>query len=647
MNDSSQGAVIFSAVNDGGITMKRRHVFEGQAGVIAAIFAASLFVNLLLLTAPLYMIQLFTRVIGSGSLTTLAMLTLGAGIALLFHFLFDALRQRLVGRLGNRIEAGVGPAITEGLLRRANARSTASDAAPVSDLQEVRTFVTSPVFTALLDAPWSLVFVGVIWLFHPLLALVAGCGLALLATLGVLSEVLSRRASREAALAQQAANRSLGEMAQNAESILAMGKLPALLRRWQRFSAGAMVLSTRAGDRVSTLAALARLVRVALQIAVLATGVTLVLDGALSPGIMIATAILLGRAAAPVEQAIAGWRALVSARAARDRLNELLSEQQERDRRLPLPEPEGRLSVEGATLVSAARQQPLIFDVSFELEPGQSLGVVGPSGAGKTTLARALVGIETLTRGCVRIDGAALPDWPADQIGAYMGFLPQRVELMQGTVAENIAMMDAEADPAEVVAAARMAQVHELILDLPGGYNCEVGARGEMLSAGQRQRIGLARAFFGDKRLIVLDEPNANLDPAGEEALARAVEAATRAGRAVVVVTHRTAILRRVSHAAVMQEGRMIRFGPARKVLEALVRPVAAETTPEDATVEGVEPSAQGKVAPLRRRAAGPGEAGEDRTGRDTQASRGDTPFRTARTAGPAGEASRQQEASA
>jgi len=244
---------------------------------------------------------------------------------------------------------------------------------------------------------------------------------------------------------------------------------------------------------------------------------------------------------------------------------------------MELPTPEGHLSVEDATVVLPDRQDPVVFGVSFDLQPGSSLGIIGPSGAGKTTLARALVGLQPLARGYVRIDDAALTDWPSAQIGRYIGFLPQRVELFGGTVAENIAMMDELAAPSDIVDAAKRAEVHDLILGLPKGYNTPVGNMGERLSAGQRQRIGLARAFFGDRRLIVLDEPNANLDPEGEEALSRAVSNATARGAVVIVVTHRMSILRRVSHAAVMEAGRMVRFGSAREVLDAVIRPTAQQ----------------------------------------------------------------------
>lgn len=322
----------------------------------------------------------------------------------------------------------------------------------------------------------------------------------------------------------------------------------------------------------------------------------------LTPGLMIATSILLGRAAAPMEQSIAGWRSLLSARAARNRLNVLLAHLDQEPDRMEMPEPEGYLSVDGATVVLPGRQDPVVFDVSFDLKPGESLGLIGPSGAGKTTLARALVGLQPLGRGHIRIDDAALTDWHPEQIGQYTGFLPQRVELFRGTIAENIAMMDPNAKPSDVVSAAKLANVHQLILALPGGYNAEVGPRGEFLSAGQRQRIGLARAFFGNRKLIVLDEPNANLDPEGEAALAQAIQTATDRGAIVVVVTHRMNLLRCVSHAALLQEGRLARFGAARDIIDAVTQPLSKS--------EAADP----KVSVLRR----PSDPVEHNSGNDT-----------------------------
>lgn len=571
--------------------MKTKRVFDGQRGVLAAIFTASIFVNLLILTAPLYMLQLFARVMASGSIPTLIALTTGACIALVFFFLFDMLRQRLVARLGSRLEARLSPVVLEGMIN-GQLPPALRQAEPIRDIQDLRGFITSPVFLALLDAPWSVIFLALIFLFSPVLGMVALAGIALLFSLALLNEMLARKPMDEAGKQATETNAAVAEMMQNAGLIRAMGKTGPLIGRWQLKAFSALLFNTLATDRVALITSLAKAVRMGLQIAVLGVGVVLVINNQLTPGLMIAASILLGRAAAPVEQSIAGWRGFLKARSAQGRLNTLLAHLGAAPERLTLPEPEGRLSVENATVVLPGRPDPLLMDISFELKPGQSLGLIGPSGAGKTTLAHALAGLQPLVRGHIRIDDAALSDWDPAQIGQHIGFLPQRVELFQGTVAENIALMDPDARPSDVVAAAKLAQVHEMILALPGGYNAEVGPRGEFLSAGQRQRIGLARAFFGDRKLIILDEPNANLDPEGEEALACAIEEACARGAAVVAVTHRISLLRRVSHAALLQDGRLARFGEARQVIEAAAQPMAAaQAHPDDP-----------KIAPFRHR---------------------------------------------
>ncbi len=556
--------------------MNRRRVFDGQRSLIMAIFVASLCLNLLVLTAPLYMLQVFTRVLSSGSYSTLLFLTIGAGIALLFFALFDALRQRLVSRLGNRLEADLGPVILGAVVRGTGG---VSDTQPVRDLHEVRGFVVSPSFTALLDAPWSILFVTLIYVFHPLLGIVATIGLLILLVLGIISELTGRDPAKAASGSVREANTHADEILRNSEIVRAMGKTPTLVRRWQNLSFASILFGTRANDRIATMTSLAKTVRMMLQIGIMGTGVVLVLQGQLGPGMMIAASILLARAAAPVEQSIAGWRALLSARLALHRLNDLLAQTEVEADRMELPDPEGFLSVENATVVTPNRQDPLVMDVSFKLKPGDSLGLIGPSGAGKTTLARALVGLQPLTRGYVRIDDAALTDWPAEQLGRNVGFLPQRVDLFAGTIAENIALMDPEAKPSGIVEAAKRANVHHLILSMPGGYNAQVGPQGNLLSAGQRQRIGLARAFFGNPKLIVLDEPNANLDPEGEEALAEGIRSATDAGAVVVVITHRMSLLKAVNHAGLMEHGRLVRFGKSSIILNDEAKPMAARVS--------------------------------------------------------------------
>lgn len=568
--------------------MTIRTVFEGQRGLVLAIFLASLFVNMLILTTPLYMTQLFSYVMASGNVATLVALTLGAGLCLLFFLAFDALRGRLSSRLGIRLEAQLGPAVMARLVEDVALRDKLG-VQPLRDIQELRNFVGGSFFAALLDAPWAGLFVAAIFVFHAELGLIAALGVLMLFGLGVLSELLGRAPNRDAQAAVQQAGRLSEEALRNAELLRAMGGAPGMIRRWQGRSGRALLYGTRAADRIGLLAALARFLRLGLQIAIMSWGAWLVMRNELAPGLMMAASILLGRAAAPVEQSIAGWRMLLNVRAGVQRLQVVLDRHHAADSQMDLPEPAGHLALEEVSVILPDRPQPLLFGITFDLPAGAALGVIGPSGAGKTTLARALVGLQPLARGAVRIDDSALTDWPAPQIGRHIGFLPQRVELFAGTVAENIALMDETTAPSAIVAAARRAEVHEMILALPRGYNTEVGPLGERLSAGQRQRIGLARAFMGERCLIVLDEPNANLDPEGEEALARAIEAANARGVTVVIVTHRMNILRRVSHVAVLDNGRLARFGRRNDILQPGPHPMAARTS-ESTDSAGTEP---------------------------------------------------------
>ncbi|MEL7301258.1 MAG: type I secretion system permease/ATPase [Pseudomonadota bacterium] len=581
--------------------MKSKRVFDGQRGLITSVFVASLFINILVLTAPLYMLQLFSRVMSSGSMSTLIALTVGAAIALVFFFFFDVLRQRLVARLGTRLEASLGPTIMAGIMSN-EMPPEVHGVQPLRDIQGLRNFVTSPFLIALLDAPWSVAFVGLIFLFHPMLGTVALVGIIALFIIGVVNEFVGRKPDQASTEASAEATIAADEMLTNAEIVHSMGATRTQIERWTMKSFSAMMFGTVATDRMATLSSLAKLVRMAMQIAIMGVGVILVVRGQLSPGLMIAASILMGRAAAPVEQSVAGWRGLLQVRNNIRRLNLVLSLVPDTDSRLELPEPEGRLAVQGASVIADGVQDPLLLDVNFTLEPGQVLGLIGPSGAGKTTLARALVGLQGLARGHVRIDDVALTDWPRAQIGSYIGFLPQRVELFDATIAENIALMDPDARPSDIVAAAKLAQVHDLIVKLPGGYNAKVGERGNNLSAGQRQRIGLARAVYGNRKLIVLDEPNANLDPEGEAALARAIKALSNRGAIVVVITHRMNLLRQVTHAGMLEGGRLTKFGEAKAVVED-----AARSITQDAQDEA-------NVAIFRRR------SGEDGAGPDAAA---------------------------
>src|SRR4051812_5392924 len=531
----------------------------------AALF--SLAINLLMLAAPLYMLQVFDRVISSRSEETLLALTTAALAALGAMALLDVVRSRLLASAGMALDRRLGPRVLEGVLGRVSA----ADFAPgLRDVNALRGFLGGSGVMALFDAPWLPIFLLVISLFHPLLGAIALAGALLMCLLAYLNERLARPPLERAQAEGRRAARYIDAAVRNTEVISALGMLPALTRRWEQLNdavLGEQLLAAKVGGRFS---GLSKFVRQALQTAMLAAGAWLVVNQHVSAGVMIAATILLGRALAPVEMLVAGWRSLVEARGAWRRLAALL------DKAPPtpateLPAPLGALAIEGVAFAYPGTQRPFLRGVSFKLAAGESLGVVGPSASGKSTLSRLLVGIWKPASGAVRLDGADVATWPRPALGPHIGYLPQDVELFSGTVAENIARLG-EPDAAEVVRAAQRAGVHELILRLPKGYDSELGEGGQVLSAGQRQRIALARAMYGRPRLVVLDEPNSNLDHDGELALARALAVLKEEGVTVVVVAHRPSLLANVDRMLVLRDGMVDAFGSRGDVMGRVTR---------------------------------------------------------------------------
>ncbi len=534
--------------------------------MVAAIIAFSVFTNLLVLTLPLYMLQLFDRVMGSGSMETLAVLTLAATGALIVYACFEALRTQLLNRLGMRIEVSLGELVlnaTMAKIRRGDSRSPQA----IRDLHEVRQYYSGNGFTTLLDAPFAPFFVIVIFFFHPYLGSIAALGAAILFGLGLLSNFLSREPMMEASEHRERAMRRAETLVRNSDVVRSMGMTPTVLDRWRSENEEHLVPIAKATDRIGYTGAAGKFVRMILQISLLGTGVVLALQDAITPGVMIASSIMMGRALAPVERTVAGWKGLVSAWAARDRLKALLQEFVEQPDLVDLPEPEARLSCENLTFWLPGSDKPIIYNINFALEPGEAMGIIGPSGAGRSTLARVLVGLDEPTRGNVRLDGADLRDWETVSRGQYFGYLPQQVQLFTGTVADNISGLDSWANPGDIVEAAKRAGVHDMILKLPGGYNADIGDDGNLLSAGQRQRLALARCLYMERRVIVLDEPNSNLDPDGEERLADAVENAKARGCALILVTHRLSILSRMDKVLLLKDGMQAAIGPPNEIL--------------------------------------------------------------------------------
>lgn len=542
----------------------------------ASLVAASVFagvVNLLQLTLSLYMMQVFDRVLPTRNLDTLLYLTLIALAALGLLALLDGVRTRIMQRLGRWMEQRVAPeGFARALESRLRDRPYRLDA--LRDLAAIRAFLGSPAALALYDVPWVPVFLVVVVLLHPLLGAVALSGAAVLLALTLLAELATSRLLREANSAALAGQRRAESYLRNAEAIDAMGMLPAVLSRWQSDADAAGTPLNRAIDRSAPLLALTRFARLAVQIMLLAVGAWLVIRQELTAGVSIAASVIMGRALAPVEQMIGGWKQVVQARQSWRRLQAFLTLPRLRPPGHGLPAPRGRLSVERVSFGFAGAAAPVLKGIGFTLEAGESLAVIGPSAAGKTTLARLLTGTLQPLAGSVRLDGADVAAWPREDLGRHLGYLPQDVGLFDGTVFDNIARMAAAA-PEAVHRAARRAGCHGMILRLPKGYETAIGEGGEHLSGGQRQQLGLARALFGDPRLVVLDEPNSNLDSEAEAALLAALRELRRDGATVVLVTHRPSLVQGVDKVLMLRDGVAEAFGPRAEVLKWLTKPAA------------------------------------------------------------------------
>ncbi len=533
----------------------------------------SLFINVLILTSPIYMMQTFDRVLSSGRVETLVYLTLIAGIAVLVMGLLEMIRSRLLHRMSRWLGRRLAPELISTSM--AGTRfGIHSGAQPLRDLQTIRGFMSSPAVNTVFDSPWVPIFLAVIYLMHEMLGMIAIGAAVVLFAIALLNEVLSRQALKQAGQMGIANMQRADSAMRNAEVFHAMGMLPGFLRSWADRDTAVLDLQVRAGDLNANLLGFSKFVRMFVQILILGAGAYLVLQAELSSGGMIAASILLGRALAPIEQAIGAWKSMVSVRDAYGRLKTLVEKIPSSGEPMPLPAPVGRVDCEQVIFVPPGREQPVLNGIHFTIDPGEALGIIGPSASGKTTLCKVLVGTWRPTRGRARLDGADIFNWPAEQLGPFVGYLPQDVELFSGSVRDNIARLDPDPDPQMVVEAAAAAGVHDMILHLPHGYETPIGEGGAYLSGGQRQRLGLARALFGKPKLIVLDEPSANLDSEGEDALNNALRQAKGWGATVVLVAHHVRILRPVDKLLVLREGRMELFGPRDEVLTRL-RPQA------------------------------------------------------------------------
>lgn len=533
----------------------------------------SVFVNLLMLTGPLFMLQIYDRVLTSRSEETLvALLVLVTGLFAMMGVL-EFVRGRVLARAGGRIQALLDSRVMTAVLRRSLAPAErAKPSAAAQDLDAVRNLLAGPAPFALFDIPWTPIFLAVIFLFHPFLGWISVAGAAVLIALAVVNQLRSRGPAAEAHRAGQEASNLAEALRQNAEAVRGLAMRGASLARWERLRHESLTRQVVASDRTGSYTAASKALRFYLQALILAAGAWLVLGQEVSAGMMIAASIMLGRALAPVEQAIGQWGQAQRAMHGWRALGELLEKTAPEAPKTALPVPKGIIRVQGVTVLGPEGKAPLIRNVTFGVEPGMALGVIGPSGAGKTTLAKVLTGVWKPAAGKVRIDGAAIDQWGEDELGHHIGYLPQEIGLMSGTVADNIARMAAERDDAAVIAAAQRAGAHELLLTLPQGYDTEVGAGGLRLSGGQRQRVALARALYGDPPVLLLDEPNANLDAEGEQALINTIREAKTRGRAVIVMAHRPSAIAACDLLLMLDKGSQVDFGLRDDVLKRRTR---------------------------------------------------------------------------
>jgi ATP-binding cassette subfamily C protein len=532
----------------------------------------SAFANLLMLTGPLYMLQVYDRVLGSGSQETLVALSLLVVFLYTVMGVLDYTRGRIMARVGARFQDDLDRRVFDAVVRKSAVAPDSKTNGGLADLEAVQRTITSPVLMAAFDLPWTPIFFAGIFVFHVWLGYLALAGGAVLVVIAIANQYLSRGAQARAAYSGQQAGGMADQIRTEAEMVQAMGMRDAAFTRWQKKRGEALEGQVRAGDVGGTFTSMTKTIRLFLQSAMLGLGAYLVLLNELTPGAMIAGSILLGRALAPVEMGLNQWPLVQRGMAGWDNLAELLGIVVPESQRTELPKPRALLVAKNLTVVPPGEKQASLKSISFNVEPGQAVGVIGPSGAGKTTLARTLTGVWRPAGGSVRLDGAALEHYGSEILGRHIGYLPQRVSLFDGTIAQNIARLADTPDDAKVVAAAKMAAAHEMILELPDGYDTMIQSGLVRLSGGQMQRIGLARALYDEPVILVLDEPNSNLDNTGSQALNHAIREMKASGRSVLIMAHRPAAIQECDTLLVLDGGMRMAFGPKDEVLQGMVK---------------------------------------------------------------------------
>ena len=532
----------------------------------------SLFANLLMLTGPMYMLQVYDRVLGSRSEETLIALSLLVVFLYSVMGILDYTRGRIMARVGAQFQASLDRRVFDAVVRKSAVAPDMRTQSGLADLESIQKFLTSPVLLAFFDLPWTPIFIAGIFMFHPMLGWLAVGGGLLLVSIALANQFLSRRPQLRAGQAGQAASVMSDQLRIEAEMVQSMGMRDAACDRWQAARGMALGAQIQATDVSGSFASLTKTLRLFLQSAMLGLGAYLVLQNEMTPGAMIAASILLGRALAPIEAMLNQWPMVQRASKGWGALAELLGAVPPEPERTALPTPKARLVAKALTVVPPNEKTAALRGLNFDLPPGHAMGVIGPSGAGKSTLARCVTGVWRPAGGSIRLDAAALDQYEASVLGDHIGYLPQRVQLFDGTIAENIARLSSQPDATKVVAAAKKADAHEMILELPDGYDTRINSSQQRLSGGQIQRIGLARALYGDPVLLVLDEPNSNLDNEGTQALNAAIRAMKAAGQSIIIMAHRPAAIQECDLLLMLENGQRSAFGPKDEVLKSVVK---------------------------------------------------------------------------
>ena len=549
-----------------------RQVRKRSRSLYWAVGLFSAFANLLMLTGPIYMLQVYDRVLGSGSEETLVALSLLVVFLYGVMGILDYTRGRIMARVGARFQDDLDRRVFDAVVRKSAVAPDAKTNASLADLEAVQRMITSPVLMAAFDLPWTPIFFAGIFVFHAYLGYMALAGGAILVAIAIANQFLSRGAQARAAIAGQQAGSMADQIRTEAEMVQAMGMREAAFARWRKARVQTLEGQVKATDVGGTFTSMTKTIRLFLQSAMLGMGAYLVLQNEMTAGAMIAGSILLGRALAPVEMGLNQWPVVQRGMTGWSNLAELLGMVQPEAERTELPKPRAMLVAKNLTVVPPGEKQASLKSISFQVQPGQAVGVIGPSGAGKSSLARTLTGVWRPAGGSVRLDGAALEHYGSETLGRHIGYLPQRVSLFDGTIAQNIARLSDAPDSAKVVAAAKTAAAHEMILELPDGYDTMIHAGQVRLSGGQMQRIGLARALYDEPVILVLDEPNSNLDNVGSQALNQAIRAMKEAGRSVLIMAHRPAAIQECDTLLVLDGGMRMAFGPKDDVLKGMVK---------------------------------------------------------------------------